>query len=815
MNSVGYCALAGKIVLWEDIQCYKRFGEMGQPLNLYKGFAGKEVIKNGNKVLKKTVGTVDKIYEHTSIKEKLDKKNKMKARGTLLMALPNKDQLKFHSYQDAKLLMEAIEKRYEGNKESKKDQRTLLKQQYENFAASSSKSLDQTFDRLQKLISHLEIQGEVIEQEDINLKLLRSLPSEWKTHALIWRNKAEIETISNTNEADNTAYGVSTTHTQGDLEHIDPDDLEEMDLHWEMTMLTIRARSGKSIENALLAQDGIGVYDWSYQAEEEHPKNYALMALTSSRSSSSSDSELDSCSKIVEERLVHDKKNEDVFEEKIIILNLEVRLRDNALVEYTKKLEKEEKERDELKLTLEKYQNLSKSLNTLLESQVSDKVKTRLGYKAASLIVENFMNSSKMIENQENVKSRSDKGYHAVPPPYTRNYIPPKPDLMFIDEQFKSEFVDVVSNVLSSAVKTVESKVEFVDVKNKEFKPKAEDKTVRPSIEKMKFVKPASEKVKKEAWAHYEQTYEGKPCERTPQQNGVAERKNKTLTEDARTMLVDSKLPITFWAKAVNIACYLLNRDYLGKFDEKDDEGFFCRVLCGYQTNGIEGTKDNIVAGQAKKKIEPKQEYILIPICTTDPLISQGPKDSAVDAGKKATNDELLQFKLLNVWTLVDLPKDKWAIGIKWVFRNKKDEKGCVIKNKARLVAQGYTQEEGIDYDEVFAPVARIEAIRLFLDYASFKDFVVYQMNVKSAFLYEKIKEEVYVCQPPGFEDPNFPDKVYKTASALMEPNKSLIKDAEAEDVDVHLYKSMIGSLMYLTTSRPDITFVVYACARF
>ncbi|GKB53767.1 hypothetical protein Tco_0904520 [Tanacetum coccineum] len=109
----------------------------------------------------------------------------MKARATMLMALLNKDQLKFHSYQDAKLLIEAIEKRYGGNKESKKVQWTLLKQQYENFAVLSSETTDQTFDRLQKLISQLEIQEEVINQEDMNLKLLRSLPSEWKTHALI------------------------------------------------------------------------------------------------------------------------------------------------------------------------------------------------------------------------------------------------------------------------------------------------------------------------------------------------------------------------------------------------------------------------------------------------------------------------------------------------------------------------------------------------------------------------------------------------------------------------------------------------------
>ncbi|GJW31365.1 putative ribonuclease H-like domain-containing protein [Tanacetum coccineum] len=221
-----------------------------------------------------------------------------------------------------------------------------------------------------------------------------------------------------------------------------------------------------------------------------------------------------------------------------------------------------------------------------------------------------------------------------------------------------------------------------------------------------------------------------------------------------------------------------------------------------------------------------------------------------------------------------------------------------------------YTQEEGIDYDEVFAPIARIEAIRLFLAYASFKDFVVYQMDVKSAFLYGKIEEKVYVCQPPRFEDPNFPDRVYKvekalyglhqaprawhkgdillvqvyvddiifsstkkelciafkklmhekfqmssmgeltfflglqvkqkkdgifisqdkyvakilkkfrftkvkTASTPMETQKPLLKDEDGEEVDVHMYRSMIGLLMYLTSSRPDIMFVVCAYARY
>ncbi|GJY75891.1 putative ribonuclease H-like domain-containing protein [Tanacetum coccineum] len=302
----------------------------------------------------------------------------------------------------------------------------------------------------------------------------------------------------------------------------------------------------------------------------------------------------------------------------------------------------------------------------------------------------------------------------------------------------------------------------------------------------------------------------------------------------------------------------------------------------------------------------------------------------------EAMQEELLQFKLLNVWTLVDLPYGKKAIGSKWVFRNKKDQRGIVVRNKARLVAQRHRQEEGIDYDEVFAHVARIEAIRLFLAYASYMNFTVYQMDVKSAFLYGTIEEEVYVCQPPGFKDPEFPDKVYKvekalyglhqaprawyetlstyliengfrrgtidktlfikkmkndillvqvyvddiifgstkktlstafeqlmknrfqmssmgeltfflglqveqradgiflsqdkyvydilqkfgyssmkSASTLMETHKPLTKDENGADVDVHLYRSMIGSLMYLTSSRPDIMFAVCACSRF
>ncbi|GJT31599.1 putative reverse transcriptase, RNA-dependent DNA polymerase [Tanacetum coccineum] len=204
---------------------------------------------------------------------------------------------------------------------------------------------------------------------------------------------------------------------------------------------------------------------------------------------------------------------------------------------------------------------------------------------------------------------------------------------------------------------------------------------------------------------------------------------------------------------------------------------------------------------------------------------------------------------------LVNLPHGKKAIGTKWVFRNKKDQRGIVVRNKAKLVAQGHRQEKGIDYDEVFTLVARIEVIRLFLAYASFMDFNMYQMDVKSAFLYGTIEEEVYVSQPLGFVDPEFPNRIssigeltfflglqveqrkdgiflsqdkyvcdilkkfgfssVKSARTPMETRKTLSKDVNGTNVDVHLYRSMIGSLMYLTSSRPNIMFAVCACSRF
>nr|GFB01731.1 putative ribonuclease H-like domain-containing protein [Tanacetum cinerariifolium] len=150
-------------------------------------------------------------------------------------------------------------------------------------------------------------------------------------------------------------------------------------------------------------------------------------------------------------------------------------------------------------------------------------------------------------------------------------------------------------------------------------------------------------------------------------------------------------------------------------------------------------------------------------------------------------------------------------IGTKCVLKNKKDEKGIVIKNKARLVAQGYTQVEGIDYKEVFAPVARIEAIRLFLAYASFMGFTVYQMDVKSAFLYGTINEEVYVMQPPGFQDLEFPDRVYKVEKAmygLHQAPRAWYCTLSKYLLDHGFQRGTIGQILFIRKHRGDFLLV-------
>src|SRR3954469_20620359 len=387
----------------------------------------------------------------------------------------------------------------------------------------------------------------------------------------------------------------------------------------------------------------------------------------------------------------------------------------------------------------------------------------------------------------------------------------------------------------------------------------------------------------------------------TPQQNGVVERKNRTLAEMARTMLDEYKTPHRFWVDAIDTACHIINRVYLHKFfkktayelltNKKPNVSYFkvfgakCWIrnphhnskfapkahegfMLGYgkdshtyrvfnnvlhkivetvearfdETNGSQtehlpsvldepapeesikhkATEDIIPTEESAEEFIPEREErradapeenadqipqrqpahprvakevqvekIIDDIRASGPLTRSKASHLSKFCGHfafvsiteptkvdeaflepewiQAMQEELHQFKLNNIWELVNRPDPRKhnIIGTKWIYRNKQDENGVVVRNKARLVAQGYTQVEGIDFDEAFAPVSRLEAIHILLAYANHHDIILYQMDVKSAFLNGKLEEEVYVAQLPGFEDPKNPDKVFKLNKAL------------------------------------------------
>ncbi|GJW26705.1 ribonuclease H-like domain-containing protein, partial [Tanacetum coccineum] len=538
-----------------------------------------EVIENGATLPKTTtVEGVVTVMPITTAEEKAQRRLEVKARSTLMMGIPNEHQLKFNSIKDAKKLLEAVEKRFGGNAATRKTQRNLLKQQYENFTAPSSEMLDQTFDRLQKLVSQLELLDEKLSQEDVNQKLLRSLSPEWNTHAVVWRNKADLDTMSmddlynnlkvyepevkgmsssssstqnmafvsssnnntsSTNEAVNTAHGVSTASTQvnaanstnidnlsdavicaffasqpnspqlvhEDLQQIHPDDMEEMDLRWQMAMLTMRARrflknTGRKLtvngnETIGFDKSKVECYNChkrghfarecraprnqdnknkessrrsvpSDQAEEG--PNYALMAF----SSSSPDSKVSNdsiCSKSCLETVEllksqNDQLLKDLKKSELMVLG------EITIIELKKKLETIQKEKDGIQLNVDIFEHASKSLNKLIECQIVDNCKKGLGYE----------------------------NYNAVPPPYTGNFMPPTPDLSFTGlDEFVNE--PVVENCKAMSSKE-EPKVvrknddapiieEWVSDDEEEdvSQPKIEKKTVRPSIVKKEFVK--------------------------------------------------------------------------------------------------------------------------------------------------------------------------------------------------------------------------------------------------------------------------------------------------------------------------------------
>nr|GEX69687.1 hypothetical protein [Tanacetum cinerariifolium] len=942
--------------------------------------------------------------------------------------------------------MEAIEERFVGNKETKKVQKPLFKQR------------------------QLEILGESLSQEDINLKFLRSLTTEWRTHTLIWRNKADLEdqsldvlfnslkiyevesvsavasvfvastkvlvsalpnvyTLSDaviysffaiqSNRRNLGANG--TTSIEFDMSKVECYNFYRR-RHFERECRSLKDTRNKEVQkrnvsletstsNALVSQcDGVRSYDWSFQAEEE-PTNYALMAFTFS-SSSSSDNE-EPCYEGYSSALCQNDTTQSPKS------NPQHALKDKGVIKsgcsrHTKGNMS----------YLSDFQEINGGYFAFGGNPKGGKITGFMRPFGCPVTILNTLDPLGIFNR------KADEGFlvgysicdkkNNVLFTYTECIVlsfdfklPDENHVMLrVPRENNMYNVDLKINVPSGDLTCLFAK-ETLDesnfwhrrlghinfkIMNKLVKVVTDDYS-RFSWEFFLATKDETSTILKTFITGIENQLNLKrefSVARTPQQNEITERKNRTLIEAARTMLADSLLPIPFWAEAGNTACYVKNRalvtkphnktpyelllgrtpsigfirpfgcpviifntlDPLGKFDRKDDEGF----LVGYsvsskafrvfnsrtriiqetlhinflenQTNVVGSgptwlfdidtlTKSMnyqpvIVGNQPDPSVGiPKhfaadkvgegnvQQYVLSPLCSaktkkhddktnkeakekspvklstgvrnlskesedfsdnstnevnaaSTPVLVVGQNStnstnifSAVGPSNTAVSPTLRKSSYVDPSQYPDDPNmpaleditysdDKEDVGAEADFSNlnQNDERGIVIRSKARLVAQGHSQEESIYYEEVFASVARIEAISLFLAYASFMGFMVYEMDVKSAFLYGTIKEEVYVCQHTGFEDPDYLDKVYKVvkvlyglhqaprawkfglidrklASTPIDTVKPLLKDPDGEDVDVHTYRSMIGSLIYLTLSRSYIMFAFCACARF
>nr|GFC38295.1 retrovirus-related Pol polyprotein from transposon TNT 1-94 [Tanacetum cinerariifolium] len=211
---------------------------------------------------------------------------------------------------------------------------------------------------------------------------------------------------------------------------------------------------------------------------------------------------------------------------------------------------------------------------------------------------------------------------------------------------------------------------------------------------------------------------------------------------------------------------------------------------------------------RTRRQLESDAEMCMfaLTVSRTEPKnIKEAMADSA---WIESMQEELHQFDRLDVWELADKPLCTNVINLKWLWKNKRDEENTVIRNKYRLVAKGYAQKEGVDFEESFAPVARLEAVRLFIFYAAHKSFTIYQMDVKKAFLYGPLKEEVYVNQPDGFVDPYHPDKVYRLKKALYglkQAPRAWYDELSKFLLSKGFTKGSIDPTLFITKHRGDI----------
>nr|GEU97884.1 hypothetical protein [Tanacetum cinerariifolium] len=933
-------------------------------------------------------GVVQPVAPATA-EQRLARKNELKARGTLLMALPDKLQLKFNIYKDAKTLMEAIEKRLGGNKETKKVQKTLLKQQYENFTGLSSDSFDQIHDRLLKIY-------------EVEVKIPSSSSTSTQNIAFV-----SSQNTNSTNEPVGAIASVSAASAEIPLfalpNQIDADDLEEMDLKWEMAMLTVECynchkkrhfarecrlhkdtrrnvsaepqRRNSPVEtstsNALVLQyDGVGSYGWSFQAEEE-PTNYSLMAFTSSSSSSSNNENAPSFVQTTKQ-VKTPRPSIKPVEHSILAANHKTDIpkpkshgnnRNRKACFICKSLTNMIKYCDyyEKKLAQTSVRNHAQRGNHQHYSRMTHPNPQRHVVPRAILTKSKLIpltpakqvitvvpqphvtrpRQAKIIVTKphspprRNINRRQSSKPSNFPPKVTtvkdpmhalkdkgvinsgcsrhmtRNmsylskfkainggYVPfsgnPKggkitgkgsgPTWLFdIDTLTKSiNYQPITADNQSnpsagvqeqfyaekSGEDNVQQYVHFplwsssskepqntdgdatFEVKKPEFEVKKPESEVYVSPSSSAQTKKHDDKTKKEAKgkSHVELStgYKNLSAEFEDISDNSINEDNAASTPVPAIRQISTNSTNTF--SAVGPSYTAVNpthgkSSYMDPSQYPNDPNMPALEDITYSDDdedvGVEADftnlKTNMIVSHILITRVHKDHHVTqiigdLSLATQTRSMTMVVKDQG---GLTQINNKDFLTCMFACFQSKEEPKRGHQAfkdpSTKWVFRNKKDKRGIVVRNKAQLVAQGHTQEDGTDYEEVFALVARIEAIRLFLAYASFMGFMVYQMDVKSAFLYGTIEEEVYVYQPPGLEDPNDPNKRgnidqtlfikkqkdRKSASTPIDTEKPLLKDPDGEDIDVHTYRSMIGSLMYLSSSRPDIMFLVCACTCF
>nr|GEZ30682.1 retrovirus-related Pol polyprotein from transposon TNT 1-94 [Tanacetum cinerariifolium] len=651
-----------------------------------------EVILNGDyPVPTRLVEGVAQPVAPTTIEQKLARKNELKSCGTLLMALPDKHQLKFNRHKDAKSLMEAIEKRFGGNTKTKKVQKTLLKQQFENFSVSAAVSISAVGAKL-SASTLLNIDADNLEEMDLKLQMamltMRARKFLQKTRRNLGVNGL---TSMGFNMVKVECYNC---HMKGYFarECRSPKDSRR-------TAVAEPQRRSVPVEtstlNALVSQcNGTGSYDWSYQAEEE-PTNFALMAFSSSSSNSSSDCETGLES--VEARLLVYKQNESTLEENIKLLDIEVQLRDNDLATIRQKLETTEKERDDLNMKLEKFQTSSKRLTDLLASQTSDKAglgpfirhpspKPSISPPRVNAVKPSAVSAAKHNNGKKGNPQQALKDKGIIDSGCSRH--------MTGNMSYLSDFEEVNEGYVTFGGNPKGGK------------------------------------------------FQGKVDEGFLVGYSVCSKAFRVF--NSRTRIVQETLHVNFMENKPNVAG--LGPAWLFDIDSLSQTMNYHPVFAENQTNSNAGFRDlneefaecfNNSSNEVNTAGSLVSTTGLNFTNSTNDFSGAGPSNAAMpnleDLSHNA-DDVGAEADINNMESII--PR---AIGTKWVYKNKKDERGIVIRNKARLVAQGHTQEEGIDYEEVFAPVARIEAIRLFLAYASVMGFPVYQMDVKSAFLYDTI----------------------------------------------------------------------------